>query len=109
MLDAVLLNMRIVGRISVCGMISQYNLEYPEGVHNLLQLIVKRISMEGFLVPNYDHPYLKFLELVLPYIKEGKVIYVKDIADGLEIGLAALVGLFPGHNVGKQVVVVARE
>lgn len=108
-LDAVLLNMRIVGRISVCGMISQYNLEYPEGVHNLLQLIVKRISMEGFLVPNYDHLYLKFLELVLPYIEEGKVIYVKDIADGLEIGLAALVGLFPGHNVGKQVVVVARE
>ena len=51
----------------------------------------------------------KFLELVLPYIEEGKVIYVKDIADGLEIGLAALVGLFPGHNVGKQVVVVARE
>ena len=109
MLDAVLLNMRIGGRISVCGMISQYNLEYPEGVHNLLQLIVKRISMEGFLVPNYDHLYLKFLELVLPYIEEGKVIYVKDIADGLEIGLAALVGLFPGHNVGKQVVVVARE
>ena len=109
MLDAVLLNMRIGGRISVCGMISQYNLEYPEGVHNLLQLIVKRISMEGFLVPNYDHLYLKFLELVLPYIKEGKVIYVKDIADGLEIGLAALVGLFTGHNVGKQVVVVARE
>ncbi|KAL4631922.1 hypothetical protein ACB092_04G014100 [Castanea dentata] len=62
MLDAVLLNMRIGGRISVCGMISQYNLEYPEGVHNLLQLIEKRIRMEGFLVPDYDHLYPKFLE-----------------------------------------------
>ncbi|XP_075661730.1 2-alkenal reductase (NADP(+)-dependent)-like [Castanea sativa] len=62
MLDAVLLNMRIGGRISV-----------P------------------------------------PYIKEGKVIYVEDIAEGLESGPAALVGLFTGRNVGKQVVVVARE
>ena len=70
--------MRISGRISVCGMISQHNLEYPEGVHNLLQLIVKRIRMKGFLVPDYDHLYLKFLELVLPYIKKGKVIYVED-------------------------------
>ena len=64
---------------------------------------------EGFLVPDYDHLYPKFLELVLHYIKEGKVIYVEDTAEGLESGLAALVGLFTGRNVGKQVVVVARE
>nr|POF01841.1 2-alkenal reductase (nadp(+)-dependent) [Quercus suber] len=81
MLDAVLLNMRIGGRISVCGMISQYNLK----------------------------SILKILELVLPYMKEGKVTYVEDIAEGLESGPAALVGLFTGRNVGKQVVVVAQE
>ena len=108
MLDAVLLKIRIGGRISVCG-ISQYNLDSPEGVHNLVRLIVKWIRNEGFLVPDYDHLYPKFLELVLPYIKEGKVIYVEDIAEGLESGPAALVGLFTGRNVGKQVVVVARE
>ena len=54
-------------------------------------------------------PLSKVLELVLHYIKEGKVIYVEDIAEGLESGPAALVGLFTGRNVGKQVVVVARE
>ena len=32
MLDAVLLNMRPLGRVSACGMLSQYNLEEPEGV-----------------------------------------------------------------------------
>uniref|UniRef100_A0A2N9JB74 Alcohol dehydrogenase-like C-terminal domain-containing protein n=1 Tax=Fagus sylvatica TaxID=28930 RepID=A0A2N9JB74_FAGSY len=73
MLDAVLLNMRLHGRIAIAGMISQYNLDQPEGVRNLL--------------------------------KE----YVEDIAEGLENGPAALVGMFSGHNVGKQVVVVARE
>ncbi|KAL7176720.1 hypothetical protein ACSBR2_030131 [Camellia fascicularis] len=41
MLDVVLLNMRLRGRIAVCGMISQNNLEQPEGVHNLFCLIIK--------------------------------------------------------------------
>ena len=46
---------------------------------------------------------------MLPYIREGKIAYVEDIAEGLENGPAALVGIFSGHNVRKQVVVVARE
>uniref|UniRef100_A0A5B7BVA4 Putative 2-alkenal reductase (NADP(+)-dependent) n=1 Tax=Davidia involucrata TaxID=16924 RepID=A0A5B7BVA4_DAVIN len=109
MLDAVLLNMRNHGRIAACGMISQYNLEQPEGVHNLLCLVTKRVRMEGFVVFDYLHLYQKFLDMVLPYIKKGKITYVEDIAEGLESGPAALVGLFSGLNVGKQVVVVAHE
>ncbi|KAF5942267.1 hypothetical protein HYC85_019909 [Camellia sinensis] len=76
MLDAVLVNMRLNGRIAVCGMISQYNLEQPEGVHNLFCLITKRV--------------------------QGKITYVEDVAEGLESAPAALIGLFSGQNVGKQ-------
>ncbi|BAT96922.1 hypothetical protein LR48_Vigan11g155300 [Vigna angularis] len=108
-LDAVLLNMRFHGRIPVCGMISQYNLTQPEGVTNLANLIFKQIRMEGFTVVKFYHLYSKFLEFVLPHIREGKVVYVEDIAEGLENGPAALVGLYTGRNVGKQVVVVARD
>ncbi|KAK4275560.1 hypothetical protein QN277_018618 [Acacia crassicarpa] len=106
MLDALLLNMRLHGRISVCGMISQYNLDHPEGVHNLLNLIIKRIPMEGFLVFDYYHLYDKFLEMVIPQIKQGKIVYVEDIARGLESGPEALIGLFSGRNVGKQLIAV---
>ncbi|KAK3444309.1 hypothetical protein EUGRSUZ_H01875 [Eucalyptus grandis] len=74
MLDAVLLNMKLHGRIAVCGLISQYNLEQPEGVHNLTNLILKRVRMEGFLVFDFYHLYPKFLEMVLPQIKEGKIV-----------------------------------
>ncbi|KAK9289246.1 hypothetical protein L1049_017722 [Liquidambar formosana] len=109
MLDAVLLNMRVRGRISVCGMISQYNLEQPEGVKNLMSIVYKRVHMEGFVVFDYYHLYSKFLDVVLPYIREGKIVYVEDIAEGLESSPSALVGLFSGRNIGKQVVVVARE
>ena len=109
MLDAVLLNMRAHGCIAGCGMISQYNLDKPEGVHNLMHLIYKRVWMEGFVVTDYFHLYPKFLEFILPHIAEGKIVYVEDIAEGLESGPSALIGLFSGLNVGKQVVLVAQE
>ncbi|KAK3444314.1 hypothetical protein EUGRSUZ_H01879 [Eucalyptus grandis] len=88
MLDAVLLYMKLHGQITVCGMISQYNLKQHEGVHNLMNL---------------------FLEKVLPQIKEGKIVSVEDIAEWLENGPAALAGVFSGGNVGKQVVVVSHK
>ncbi|XP_020967409.1 NADP-dependent alkenal double bond reductase P2 [Arachis ipaensis] len=108
-LDAVLLNMRVHGRIVVCGMVSQYNLAQPEGVTNLANLIFKRIRMQGFNVADYYQLYPKFLEYVVPKIKEGKIVYVEDIVEGLEKAPPALVGLFSGRNVGKQVIVLARE
>ena len=109
MLDAVLSNMRNHGRIAVCGMISQYNLEKPEGVHNLFYLVAKRIRMEGFLVFDFYHKYRQFEEVTAQHIKDGKINYVEDKAVGLENAPAALVGLFAGRNVGKQLVVVSHE
>lgn len=109
MLDAVLLNMRLHGRVSVCGMISQYNRDPPEGVTNLMNVVFKRIRIEGFNVFDYYHLYPKILEFMLSLIKEGKIAYAEDIAQGLESAPAALVGVYSGRNVGKQVVVVAPE
>lgn len=110
MLDAVLLNMRNHGRIAICGMITQYNvLERPEGVTNLVNLLYKRVRMEGFSAPDYYPFYSKFLESVLPYIREGKIFYIEDVAKGLESGPSAFVGLFSGRNVGKQVVAIAHD
>ncbi|KAF5778694.1 putative oxidoreductase [Helianthus annuus] len=109
MLDEVLRNMRVHGRIAACGMISQYNLDKPQGNYNLLMLIMKRIRMEGFLVFDYYHSYPKFLEMILPLIHEGKITYVEDIVIGLENAPAALIGLFNGTNVGKQVVAITNE
>lgn len=72
--------------------------------------VLKRIRIEGFAVLEYySSSYGKFEEMVLRYLKEEKITYVEDVAEGLENGPAALVGLFAGRNVGKQLVVVARE
>ncbi|XP_057781929.1 2-alkenal reductase (NADP(+)-dependent)-like [Salvia miltiorrhiza] len=109
MLEAVLPNMRSRGRIAGCRMISQYNLEKQDATRNLIYLILKQIRMQGFLVFDYFHLYPKYLEMVLPLLQEGKLAYVEDIVEGIEAAPAALVGLFSGRNVGKQVVAVAQD
>lgn len=109
MLDAALLNMRVHGRIAVCGMVSQQSISDPKGIHNHFCLISKRIRMQGFLQHDYLHLYPRFLEEVSGYYKQGKIVYIEDMNEGLESGPAAFVGLFLGKNVGKQVIRVAQE
>lgn len=109
MLEAVLLNMRVNGRISVCGMISQYNLNQEEGVRNLSSIIMKRLLVKGFIIFDNFDLYPNYLEMVIPLIKEEKICYIEDVANGLESAPTAFIGLFLGKNVGKQVVFVARE
>ncbi|XAR48361.1 Allyl-alcohol dehydrogenase [Bertholletia excelsa] len=109
MLDAALLNMRIHGKIAICGMVSQQSLSNPQGIYNLFTLISKRVRMQGFLQSDYLHLFPCFLEDIISHYKGGKIVYIEDISQQLESAPAALVGLFSGKNVGKQVICVARE
>jgi len=49
------------------------------------------------------------VEDVSSYYKQGKIVYIEDMNEGLENAPAAFVGLFHGKNVGKQVIRVAPE
>ncbi|CAO2161919.1 unnamed protein product [Urochloa humidicola] len=110
-LAAVLLNMRVHGRIAVCGLISQYNLKDGErdAVRNLFAVIAKRLRLQGFIEPDHKHLYPKYEEWVLPYIRDATIAYVEDVAEGLESAPKALIGLFHGRNVGKQLVRIADD
>lgn len=109
MLDAALLNMRVHGRVAVCGMVSQHAVSDPKGISNLYTLVMKRIRMEGFIQSDYLHLFPKFLPTIIDLYKQGRIVYIEDMNEGLENGPAAFVGLFTGNNVGKQVVCVSRE
>ncbi|KAK1356283.1 2-alkenal reductase (NADP(+)-dependent) [Heracleum sosnowskyi] len=109
MLDAVLLNMAIHGRVVVCGMVSQHGMSSRHGIHNLYTLISKRIRMQGFLQSDYLSLFPRFLEDVTSYYRQGKIVYIENMNEGLESAPAAFVGLFSGENVGKQVVRLAGE
>ncbi|KAH0731009.1 hypothetical protein KY290_002043 [Solanum tuberosum] len=91
MLDKVLLHMNLYGRIAVSGMISQYNLKKPDGIHNLFCLISKRLRMEGFSEFDFRHKVPEYLEFAIQLIREKKLLFVEDIAEGLENAASAFV------------------
>ncbi|KAK8639224.1 hypothetical protein V6N13_137615 [Hibiscus sabdariffa] len=108
-LDAALLNMRIHGRIAVCGMVSLHSISDPKGIQNLYCVVPKRIKMQGFLQSDYLDKFPQFLELVTENFKQGRIVYIEDMNEGLETAPGAFAGLFSGKNVGKQVIFVARD
>ncbi|KAH0726213.1 hypothetical protein KY284_002078 [Solanum tuberosum] len=109
MLDKVLLHMNLYGRIAVSGMISQYNLKKPDGIHNLFCLISKRLRMEGFSEFDFRHKVPEYLEFAIQLIREKKLLFVEDIAEGLENAASAFVGIYHGRNVGKQIIQVSTD
>ncbi|MCW5963779.1 MAG: NADP-dependent oxidoreductase [Bryobacterales bacterium] len=107
MTDAAVAHMNLRGRIAVCGQISQYNLKEPElGPRWLFQTIVKRLRIEGFLIPDFAPRIPEALAQMAAWYKEGRFQYRETIADGLENAPAAFIGMLTGRNTGKQLVKV---
>ena len=103
--DAVVQRLNAGARISVCGQISQYNLEEPElGPRWLDQLIVKQATLRGFLVSRYAERYAKGLKQLTRWLRQGKLMYREDVAQGIEAAPQAFIGMLQGRNQGKQLV-----
>ena len=103
--DAVMRRINTSARISVCGQISQCNLEEPEvGPRWLGQLIVKQAKVEGFLVSGYAERFPEGLEQLTRWLKQGKLKYREDVAQGIEAAPQAFIGMLQGKNQGKQLV-----
>lgn len=110
-LDAACGQMRPLGRIPVCGMISSYNNKgaRSEGVTTLSNMIYNRVTMKGFVVYEFFDQQEKFLQDMRGWIADGKMKYSETILHGIEEAPSALIGLFEGKNTGKMLVQLASE
>lgn len=103
--DAVLQRINTGARISVCGQISQYNLEEPEvGPRWLGQLIVNQAKVQGFLVSAYAERFPEALEQLSTWLAQRKLKYREDVAQGIETAPQAFIGMLQGKHQGKQLV-----
>ena len=104
--DAVFPNLRINGRVVICGQISQYNLEKPEmGPRFLWHMITKRARIEGFLVFDFVDQHPKALVQMAEWLRQGKLKYHETIEEGgIESAPAAFISMLKGGNIGKQLV-----
>ncbi len=103
-LEAALAVLKDHGRVSVCGMIANYNEPLP-GPRNILAVVQKRLKLQGFIVSDHMARNGEFLHEVAPAVVAGKITGRETFVDGLDHAAAAFVSLFAaGAHVGKLVV-----
>ena len=107
-LDAILAQMNKYGRISVCGMISQYNATEPvPGPYNFVNILTQRLKVQGFIVLDYLDRTQECVMNLAQWIGAGKMKYRADIVEGLDQAPIAVNKLFEGTNQGKLIIKVS--
>ncbi len=92
------------GRIVVCGMIADYGKAEPTPGPNWIPIIKKRLTIQGFAMPDHDQEKPALLEKLTPYVMAGQIKHRTHIIKGLESAIAGINLLFTGGNQGKLIV-----
>jgi NADPH-dependent curcumin reductase CurA len=92
------------GRIMVCGMISDYNTTEPSAGPNWIPIIKKRLSIQGFTMPDHYDQVPQMMQAMSKYLMEGKIKYRAHTLEGLESAIEGINLLFTGGNTGKLLV-----
>lgn len=104
-LERMLPLMREHGRIVVCGMIEQYNdADHPHGVKTLWQLVVKRLTMRGFLTYDHADRLGEASAMLGEWVRSGELLPTETIYEGLERTPEAFIDLMSGRTMGKTLV-----
>ncbi|MBC3185031.1 NADP-dependent oxidoreductase [Corynebacterium sp. zg-331] len=104
-LEAAIGAMNRFGRLVECGMISQYNLDEPApGPRTMTEIIKKSLRMEGFTLGDHLDIAPEFLGKVMPWLREGKLVYEETVVEGLDNAVEAFLSMMRGGNKGKMVV-----
>lgn len=86
---------------------SQYNNPDPYPIKNLLNVLAKRIKIQGFHANEFYPIQSEFFAYVTKGLLSGKINYKEDIAIGIENAPQALLNVLTGKNFGKAVVHVS--
>jgi NADPH-dependent curcumin reductase CurA len=104
-LAAALHALRTGGRVALCGMMSQFGGERrPVDINQLIQAVLKRLTLRGFIVRDHDDLRPEFERRVTHWLAEGRITARETVVDGLENAADALLSLLEGGNVGKMLV-----
>jgi NADPH-dependent curcumin reductase CurA len=94
--------------VVLCGGISGYNDTEPQpGPRNLMNLVIMRARMEGFIVIDYLGRSGEAVPDLLGWLANGELVHQEDVQEGFDNIPATLNRLFTGQNTGKQLLKIA--
>ncbi|WP_109239698.1 NADP-dependent oxidoreductase [Gordonia paraffinivorans] len=105
-LEAAIRRMSVHGRIVMCGAISVYNSPTPvPGPSNLLQLIWRRVRMEGFLVGDHLDAEDEFRAQMSGWLADGSMTSPETVVgQGIEEAVDGFLRMMRGDSTGKALV-----
>jgi NADPH-dependent curcumin reductase CurA len=107
-LDAVLDKMNLFGRVSLCGLISQYNDEaLLPGPKHFPLILMQRLRVQGFIVLDYPARFAEAFEKIYGWMKAGRIKWREHIVEGLEQAPDAVRMLFGPNKIGKLLLKVS--
>lgn len=103
--DGVHANINRLGRIVVCGAISNYNDTSVQMSPRVEPFLIKKSAlMQGFIVGNYAEKFPEGIKQLSTWLNENKLSYSETIVEGFEAIPNAFLDLFEGKNKGKMIV-----
>ncbi len=101
---AVFYRMNAHGRIVVCGMIADYNTDKPSHGPNWMNIIRKRLTIQGYTMPDHWDRVPAIMDKLATLYAAGKLKYRAHTLKGLESAIDGINLLFTGENKGKLMV-----
>ena len=92
------------GRIAVCGLIADYPKAEPDLAPNWIPIIKKRLTVQGFTMPDHFGEVPALLAKLTPYVMKGQIKHRAHVLQGLESAMTGLNLFFTGANKGKLIV-----
>ena len=104
-LESAIYRMKNYGRIVICGRISQMNATTPgEGLKNMAHVLVKRLTIRGFLIFDHFNDKDDFEKDMKNWISNKQIKWKETIVEGIENAPQAFLNLLNGKNIGKMLV-----
>ena len=105
LLEKVLYCLKMKGRVTCCGAISQYDAKSITSPRNISGVIItKRLKIEGFLVTDFYGKRDEATNILSKWYQSGAIKVFTEEYSGLESAPEALINLLQGKNLGKTIV-----
>jgi NADPH-dependent curcumin reductase CurA len=101
---AALHNMKIHGRVSMCGAVSNFGTSDQPSLAELIEVVLRRVTIRGFIVRDFEALRAEFEERVSGWLASGALVDRATVFEGIENAGAGLEGLLNGANLGKALI-----
>jgi NADPH-dependent curcumin reductase CurA len=107
-LQAVLDNMAVHGRIAVCGQVSAYDGEATApGPRDMMRVVYWRVRIQGFVLPDFREEIESARADLERWVRAGQLVHRLDLRHGFERLPGSFLDLFQGANAGTLLVQIA--